>query len=73
MREEMASSSSLCVCECAFADHSLDHNRPRSLQKEQIVPLSPSLRVFLSLSLCDGRPVIFHHYLGTLKKTSHPK
>lgn len=46
MREEMASSSSLCVylclCvweqACAFADHTLDHNRPRSLQREQIVP-----------------------------------
>lgn len=51
MREEMASSSSLCVCECAFADHSLDHDRPRSLQKEQIVPLSPSLRFSLSVSV----------------------
>lgn len=71
MREEMASSSSLCVHVCvfvcaqarAFVDHSLDHDGPRSLQQEQIVPL------FLS----DGRPVIFHHYLGTLKETSHPK
>lgn len=29
-----------CVCEqvCAFPDHSLDHNCPRSLQREQFVP-----------------------------------
>lgn len=55
MREEMASSSSLCVCECAFADHSLDHDRPRSLQKEQIVPLSP----FLSLCLCATAGLLY--------------
>ena len=56
MREEMASSSWLCVCVCVCAracvrvracacdpartDHSPDHDCPRSLQQEQIVPFS---------------------------------
>lgn len=44
MREEMASSSSLCDCVCLWsqawtsADHTLDHSCPRSIQREQIVP-----------------------------------
>ena len=76
MREEMASSSSLCVyvcasvfvCMCVRTGLCVSRSQPWS----QLSPLTAKGTI-CSLFLCDGRPVIFHHYLGTLKETSRPK